>query len=160
MNYNNLCRDVNVGVCTLLPKRFRFSRFIIRFITIINVQRLSVYAMLGLLLLQAKTALRAPDPHSFHSQHPNPDPPSGVGAQLCRLSPVDAHTVALKPIHGKITRHYSRYCTVEFCYVHKCELYHIMFWSSGHDVKLHPHRVKLYRIGCVGSGLVLAKALT
>jgi len=33
-------------------------------------------------------------------------------------------------------------------------------WDPGHDVKLHPHRVKLYRIGCVGSGLVLAKALT
>jgi len=29
-----------------------------------------------------------------------------------------------------------------------------------HDIKLHPHRVKLYRVGCVGSGLVLAKALT
>jgi len=29
----------------------------------------------------------------------------------------------------------------------------------GHDVKLHPHLVKLCRIGCVGSGLVLAKAL-
>jgi len=26
--------------------------------------------------------------------------------------------------------------------------------------KLHPHQVELYRIGCVGSGLVLAKALT
>jgi len=26
----------------------------------------------------------------------------------------------------------------------------------GLDIKLHPHRVKLYRIGCVGSGLVLA----
>jgi len=27
-------------------------------------------------------------------------------------------------------------------------------------LKLHPHRVKLCRIGCVGSGLVLAKTLT
>jgi len=25
---------------------------------------------------------------------------------------------------------------------------------------LHPHQVKFYRIGCVGSGLVFAKALT
>jgi len=35
-------------------------------------------------------------------------------------------------------------------------------YKLGHDIKLHPHRVKLglYRIGCVGSGLVLAKALT
>jgi len=24
--------------------------------------------------------------------------------------------------HGKITRHFSRYCDVAFCYVHKCEL--------------------------------------
>jgi len=24
-----------------------------------------------------------------------------VGAQLCRLSPIDAHTVALKPVMGK-----------------------------------------------------------
>jgi len=31
--------------------------------------------------------------------------------------------------------------------------------SPGHDIKLHPHRVNLYRIGCVGHGLVLAKAL-
>jgi len=27
--------------------------------------------------------------------------PHVVGAQLCRLSPVDAHTVALKPLMGK-----------------------------------------------------------
>jgi len=59
--------------------------------------------------------------------------------------------------HGKITRHYSRYCAVAFCYVLKCEL---SCMCPGHDIKLHPHRVKLYRIGCVGSGLVLAKALT
>jgi len=32
--------------------------------------------------------------------------------------------------------------------------------SPGHDIKLHPHRVKLYRIGCVGFGSVLAKVLT
>ena len=31
--------------------------------------------------------------------------PHVVGAQLYRMSPVDAHTVALKPIRGKITRH-------------------------------------------------------
>jgi len=46
---------------------------------------------------------------------------------------------------------------VAFCYEHKCELLYI---HPGHDVKLHPHRVKLYQIGCVGSGLVLARALT
>jgi len=38
-------------------------------------------------------------------------------------------------------------------------VFHILFYP-GHDIKLHPHRVKLYWIGCVGSGLVLAKALT
>jgi len=44
------------------------------------------------------------------------------GAQLCGLSPVNAHTVALKPVHGKITKHYSRCCAVAFYYVHKCDL--------------------------------------
>jgi len=42
--------------------------------------------------------------------------------------------------HGKITRHYSRFYAVAFFYVHECELSHI---NPGHDVKLHPHRVKL-----------------
>jgi len=78
------------------------------------------------------------------------------GAQFYRLSPLNAHIVALKPFHGKITIHYSRYCTVAFCYVHKCEL---SYMCHGLDIELHPHRVKLYRIGCVGSGLVLANAL-
>jgi len=59
--------------------------------------------------------------------------------------------------HGKITRNYSRYCTLAFCYVHKCELSNM---CPGNGIKLHPHRVKLCQIGCVGSGVVLAKALT
>jgi len=63
----------------------------------------------------------------------------------------------LETSRGKITRHYSRYCAVAFCYVHKCEL---SYMCPGHDIQLHPHRVELYRIGCVGSGLVLMKALT
>jgi len=42
--------------------------------------------------------------------------------------------------HGKITRYYSRICAVAFCYVHKYELPYIY---PRHDVKLHPHRVKL-----------------
>jgi len=64
--------------------------------------------------------------------------------------------------HGKITIDIihdiilCQYCIVAFCYVPKCEL---SYMCPGHDIKLHPHRVKLYRIGCVGSGLVLAKAL-
>jgi len=49
------------------------------------------------------------------------------------------------------------YCTMAFCYVDKCELSYI---CPGHDIKLQPHQVKLYHIGCVGYGLVLAKALT
>jgi len=62
--------------------------------------------------------------------------PHVVGAQLCRLSPVDARTVALKPCsHEEITRHYSRYCAVAFCYMHKCEL---CYMCPGHDLKLHP----------------------
>jgi len=48
--------------------------------------------------------------------------------------------------HGKITRQYSRYCTVAFFYVHKCEL---SYMCPGHDIKLHPHKVKLYQIVCV-----------
>jgi len=35
---------------------------------------------------------------------------------------------------------------VAFCYVHKCEL---SYMCPGHDIKMHPHGVKLYRIGCV-----------
>jgi len=53
-------------------------------------------------------------------------------------------SVALQPIHGKIILHYSQYCTLAFCYVHECELSYIY---PGHDVKLQPRRVKLYRIG-------------
>jgi len=45
--------------------------------------------------------------------------------------------------HGKITRHYSRFCAVAFCYVHKRELSYVYPIYPGHDVKLHPHRVKL-----------------
>jgi len=42
--------------------------------------------------------------------------------------------------HWKLTRHYSRFCDMAFCYVHKFERACIY---PGHDVKLHPHRVKL-----------------
>jgi len=44
-----------------------------------------------------------------------------------------------------MTRYSSRYCTVAFCYVHKCELSYI---CPGQDIKLHQHWVKLYRTGC------------
>jgi len=78
--------------------------------------------------------------------------------QLCRLSSVDAHTVTLKPVHGKITRHYSRYCTVVFCCVHKCEL---SYMCPGHDVILHPYQVKLFWKWCEEFGYwILVKALT
>jgi len=63
----------------------------------------------------------------------------------------------LETSHGKITRHYSRFCTVAFFHVHKGEL---SYMCPGHDIKLHPHQVKLYRIRCVGSSLVLVKELT
>jgi len=57
----------------------------------------------------------------------------------------------LETSHGKITRHYSRYCTVAFCYVLKCEL---SYMCPGYDIKLHPHRLKLFRIALVcGIGL-------
>jgi len=42
----------------------------------------------------------------------------------------------------KITRHYSRTCAVAFCDVHKCEL---SCMSPGYNIKLRPHRVKLYQ---------------
>jgi len=67
------------------------------------------------------------------------------------------HILFIETSHAKISRHYSRYCTVAFCYVCKCEL---SCMCPGHDIKLHPYGVKLYRIGCVGSGLVLANTLT
>jgi len=73
---------------------------------------------------------------------------------LIRVSIVNARTVALQPIYGKISQHYSRYCAVEFGYMHNCELSYIY---PGHNVKQHLHRV-IYRIGCVGSGLILVKA--
>jgi len=34
---------------------------------------------------------------------------------------------------------------VAFCYAHKCEL---SYMCPGHDIKLHPHRVKFYRMHC------------
>jgi len=82
-----------------------------------------------------------------------------------RLLPTASRTVATFKSHLRtnlfnlfIKQFISRaYCAVAFCYEHKFELSYI---HPGHDVKLHPHRLKLYRIGCVGSGLVLAKALT
>jgi len=43
----------------------------------------------------------------------------------------------LETSHGKITRHYSRYCTVAFCYVHKCELSWNCRWvgaNEGRDI--------------------------
>jgi len=50
--------------------------------------------------------------------------------------------------HGKITRHIILDIVLwHFAIrVHKCEL---SYMCPGHDIKLHPHRVKLYRIGCV-----------
>jgi len=41
-------------------------------------------------------------------------PRTMVGAQLCRLSPADAHTVALQAVYGKIIRYYLWHCAVEF----------------------------------------------
>jgi len=57
--------------------------------------------------------------------------------------------------HGKITRHYWRYCTVSFCYMHKCEL---SYMCLGHDINLHPHQVKLYRFGIgKGANVIISK---
>jgi len=85
---------------------------------------------------------------------------------LCIWSPCGRGTLSIvscqctyccpETIHGEITRHYSRCCIVAFCYVHKCEL---SYMCPGRDIKWHPHRLKLYQIGCMGSGLVLVKAL-
>jgi len=50
------------------------------------------------------------------------------------------HILLPEPFHGKITRHYSRYCAVAFCCVTasaNCR----RPTCPGHDVKLHPHRV-------------------
>jgi len=57
---------------------------------------------------------------------------------------------------GKITRFYSRFCAVAFFYVHMCELSYIY---PGHVVDcIRTECNYKYRIGCVRSGLVLAKA--
>jgi len=82
-------------------------------------------------------------------------PPCGRGTVVSIISCPRTYCCR-ETSHGKITRHYSRYSTVTFGYVHKCEL---SYMCPDHDIKLYPHRVKLYRTGCVGSGLVLAKAL-
>jgi len=84
-------------------------------------------------------------------------PPFGRGRTVVSIVSCRCTYCCPETSRRKITRHYSRYCTVAFCYVHKCEL---SYMCPGHDIILHPHPVKLYRIGCVGSDLVLAKALT
>jgi len=80
-------------------------------------------------------------------------PPSGRGTVVSIVSCWCTYC-CFKASHGKITRHYSRYCTVAFCCVQT------YYMCPGHGIKLHLHWVKLYRIGCVWSGMVLAKALT
>jgi len=60
-------------------------------------------------------------------------------------------TVALQPIHGKITLHYSQYCALAFVYLHKCELSYMMLMM----LNCIRTQVKLY-----GIGLVLVKTLT
>jgi len=40
------------------------------------------------------------------------------------------------------------------------EFMSFLMWTAGYDIQLHPHPGKLYRIGCVGSGLVLTNVLT
>jgi len=76
---------------------------------------------------------------------------------LLRMTVLALYTVALKPIHAKITRSYLRYFTVPFCYVHKTS---VDCLTCVLVVKLHPHRVKLHRIKWMRSGLVMAKSLT
>jgi len=51
----------------------------------------------------------------FHTEEAKKLKAHVVWAQSYRLSIVDAHTVALQPIHGKIT----------LCYVHKYELSYV-----------------------------------
>jgi len=64
----------------------------------------------------------------------------------------------LKPILGKRTRHYSRFCAVAFCYVQNVNCHTSQ--CPWHDIKLHPHQVKLCQIGCIWSGFVLVKVVT
>jgi len=65
-------------------------------------------------------------------------PPSGRGTVVLIVSCRCTHC-CLETTHGKITRHYSQYCTVVFCYVHKCELYYM---CPGHD-KTAPTRSEI-----------------
>jgi len=51
--------------------------------------------------------------------------------------------------HGKITKHYSRFCAVAFCYVHNCKLSYMSYILS---MMLNCIRTECnykYRIGCV-----------
>jgi len=44
--------------------------------------------------------------------------------------------------------------------LHICGNHHsLSLERPGNDVKLHPHREKIYRLGCAESGIVLAKVL-
>jgi len=62
-----------------------------------------------------------------------------VEAQLYPLSPVDT----LKPVHGKWLDAIHDIVMWHFAALHKREL---SYMCPGDDVKLHPHRVKFYRI--------------
>jgi len=84
--------------------------------------------------------------------------PHVVGAQLFRLSPVDAHTVSMKPLMGK-------YLDV----IHDFVLWHFAMGTSVNCLTyilgmmlncICTERNYKYLIGSVGSGLVLVKALT
>jgi len=47
---------------------------------------------------------------------------------------------------------------IVLCYFAACTI-ELSYMCPGHNVRLHPHQVKLYRIGCVGSELLLVKAI-
>jgi len=52
--------------------------------------------------------------------------------------------------HGKITIYYSRYCTVAFSYVHKCEL---SYMCPGHKTASTPSEIILNRVYGIWLGI-------
>jgi len=78
-----------------------------------------------------------------------------IWVQLYQLSPVSAHTVALKAVIRKINIICSRYYALAFCSLQDVNCH--AGQCPGYGAELYLHQVQLYRIGCLESGFVLVK---
>jgi len=90
----------------------------------------------------------------------------------CGISPSGRSTVVsivscrctyccLETSHKKVTRHYSWYCTVAFCYANKCELSYVSW--SWHKIASTPSEIISYRVCgiwlgiCEGANVIISK---